>query len=284
MNIYQHRLDMSEFKPNKTYYWLATDTKTRFEDHLKEQNSQKEKNLQYYLKTPIEYKLNNYGFRTPDDFNSIDEGNLFIGCSHTIGIGLHLDHVWSYKLNQIIGGKFWNLSMAGTGVQTHFRLLLGFCKELKIKNIFHYAPRYPRYEFIVNGVPKHFLMNEYTEEWENQFGSLCRESLINEDQVNMVYDSYTYAIKGLASELGVNYYVNDYVPKFTDSDESLKARDIFHFSIKQQHQILNEFLKMYDVNVYNKHSNFDNLYKIKGNDLINDDIDYGHIKTKKTIL
>jgi hypothetical protein len=116
---------MESFKPNKTYYWLATDTKERFKKFLQEEN-QKKQNLQYYLENPIEYKLNNFGFRTPDDFNSNDEGNLFIGCSHTIGIGLHLENVWSYKLNQIIGGKFWNLGIAGTGVQTHFRLLFGF--------------------------------------------------------------------------------------------------------------------------------------------------------------
>jgi hypothetical protein len=276
---------MESFKPNKTYYWLATDTKERFKKFLQEEN-QKKQNLQYYLENPIEYKLNNFGFRTPDDFNSNDEGNLFIGCSHTIGIGLHLENVWSYKLNQIIGGKFWNLGIAGTGVQTHFRLLLGFCKELKIKNIFHYAPRYPRYEFIVNGLQKHFLMNEYinTNEWEKQFGSICRESLINDDQIDMTYNSYIYAIKGLANELGINYYVTDYEPKYTETDNSLKARDIFHFSIKQHHQILNEFLKIYDVNLYNKYSDYANLYSIGGNDEINNDIDYGHIKTKKTIV
>jgi hypothetical protein len=285
MDINQHRLDMSAFQANKTYHWLATDTKIRFEKFLKEDNQKKE-NLQYYLENPIEYKLNNFGFRTPDDFNFNDEGNLFIGCSHTIGIGLHLEHVWSYKLNQIIGGKFWNLGLAGTGVQTHFRLLLGFCKKLKIKNIFHYAPKYPRYEFIINGIPTHFLMNEYTNnsDWEKQFGSLCRESLINDDQSNMTYNSHIYAIKGLANELGINYYVTDYEPKSTKNDKSLKARDIFHFSIKQQHEILNEFLKMYDINLYNKYSNYDNLHNIDGNDTINNDIDYGYIKTKKTIF
>ena len=40
----------------------------------------------------IEYKLNNEGFRTPDDFNSMDEGNIFLGCSHTFGVGLPIEN------------------------------------------------------------------------------------------------------------------------------------------------------------------------------------------------
>ena len=110
------------------------------------------------MENPIEYKLNNEKFRTPDDFNLIDEGNVYLGCSHTFGIGLHLENVWSYKLNQKIGGKFWNLSVAGTGVVSHYRILKGYYKELKIKNIFHFAPKYPRFEFIINHKPFSFNM------------------------------------------------------------------------------------------------------------------------------
>ena len=192
MDIYQHRVDLETYEPNRTHYWIPSDSKERF--ILSLQENPKNKNLHYYIENPIEYKLNNFGFRTPDDFNSIDEGNVFIGCSHTMGIGLHLENVWSYKLNQILGGKFWNLAIGGTGVQTHFRILFAFCKKLKIKNIFHYAPKYPRYEFFINNVPQNFLMNLYTDDWEKQFGSLCKDSLFNEDQLDMTYMAHILSL------------------------------------------------------------------------------------------
>ena len=34
-----------------------------------------------------------------------------MGCSHTFGIGHHLENTWGFKLNNVIGGKFWNLGI-----------------------------------------------------------------------------------------------------------------------------------------------------------------------------
>ena len=154
--IYRHKNDLDDrgFKSDYSYGFIETDSLEQWEKTLKKYPDNP--SVQYYLNNPIEYKLNNRGFRTPDNFNSKDIGNVFLGCSHTFGIGHHLENTWSYKLNNIIGGKFWNLSVGGTGVTSHFRLLLGYYKELNIKNIFHFAPKYPRYEFIENGRPQFY--------------------------------------------------------------------------------------------------------------------------------
>ena len=128
MDIYKHRVHLQEYEPNNSYYWIPSDDKDRFFNQLK--ITPEDPNLLYYKNNPIEYKFNNCGFRTPDDFNTIDEGNIFLGCSHTFGIGHHLENTWSYKLNQIIGGKFWNLSIGGTGVMTAYRLLKGYILSL----------------------------------------------------------------------------------------------------------------------------------------------------------
>jgi len=279
MDIYKHRSYFEEYEPNSIYNWIPSDSENRFKDSFK--HFPKDPNLLYYIENPIEYKLNNYGFRTSDDFNSIDEGNIFLGCSHTFGIGHHLENTWSYKLNKIVGGKFWNLGISGTGVMTHYRLLLGFCKELKIKNIFHYAPKYPRFEFIMNGEPTNLLINLYERSWDKQFGTFVRECLFDEEQTNFTYNSYIYAIKGLANELGVNYYLLDWKPENLDLDGSLRARDLYHYSVKQQHFIYQEFLKLYDYKLYEKYSEYNenfspnkiNIYK-----------DFAELKIKKTLL
>ena len=90
-----------------------------------------------------------------DDFNDEGEGNIFLGCSFTFGLGLHLEDTWSYKVNKEIGGKFWNLSLPGCGMDESFRYLYEFKDYLKIKNIFHLAPPFQktRYEFIVDDEP-----------------------------------------------------------------------------------------------------------------------------------
>jgi hypothetical protein len=284
-DLYKHRTSFEYTNSaNKIYKWVPGDNEILFNNLLKREPNNP--NWLYYLKNPIEYKLNNEGFRTPDDFNSTDEGNVFLGCSHTFGIGHHLENTWSYRINKLIGGKFWNLSIGGVGVITSFRLLLGYYNELNIKNIFHFAPFYPRYEFIINGIPTNFLLNLYSSDFDKQFGFLCKDSLFNEDQLKFTYDSYIYAIKGVASEMGINYYHIDWKPteqEYINKDDSLQARDFYHFSTKIHDKIFKKFLKMYDINLFNLYKDNDDYIKFNN---INNSVygDIGKIKLNKTIL
>ena len=74
----------SYYPSNKILDWSLGDNKKLFEKKCKKYPNNK--SLKYYKENPIEYSFNNYGFRTPDDFNSIDEGNVFLGDSHTMGM------------------------------------------------------------------------------------------------------------------------------------------------------------------------------------------------------
>jgi len=257
--ILKHRANLDDFNKihNNEYDFIETDCADVWDEHLQRNyNNFNKYSIEYYIKNPIKYRLNNCGFRTPDDFNSTDTGNVFLGCSHTFGIGHHLENTWSYKLNKIIGGKFWNLSIGGTGVATHFRLLLGFYKELKIKNIFHFAPQYPRYEFIEKGRPQNYIICNYNKEWQSNFGNLMADSLLTDEQCEFNWISYTYAIKGLANEIGCNYYLIEGDTGFhSQDDNSLLARDLLHHTTKAQHQIYKDFLKMYDSSLYEKYAN-----------------------------
>ena len=265
--ILKHRnvLDDYNFLKNKEYGFIETDSEAVWNEILrKKYNNFNNFSIKYYVENPIKYKLNNFGFRTPDDFNSEDEGNVFLGCSHTFGIGHHLENVWSYKLNQIIGGKFWNLSIGGTGVTTHFRLLLGFYKELKIKNIFHYAPKYPRYEFIENGRPQFYIVNNYNENWKSKFGDLLTDSLLKDEQKEFNWITYTYAIKAIANEIGCNYYlIEGDTGWHSQDDNSLLARDLLHHTTLYHHNIMKDFLKIYDPNLLNLVDDKNEIYDIK---------------------
>lgn len=247
MNLYKHRGHINIVNPNSTIHYIGSDDRIRFsKNYITEPTNL---HLKYYKQNPIEYTFNNVGFRTPDDFNSEDEGNIFLGCSHTFGTGHHLENTWSYKLNQLVGGKFWNLGLPGTGVMTHYRLLKGYYKELKVKNIFHFAPKsYARYEFIVNHKPYPFVVGHTQKETEDLLGNLLSESLVNDDEIDFMYNSYIDAIRWLAHEIGANYYLCDETHNefITYPDNSLYARDLEHLSTLQQHSVYKYFVKKYD--------------------------------------
>jgi hypothetical protein len=241
--IYKFRNDLNQFPPFGSYSFMETDSEWILNDNLSKEPHNK--SLQHYLDKPIIYKLNNCGFRTPDDFNTHDWGNVYLGCSHTFGIGHHLENIWSYKLNNAIGGKFWNLGIGGTGVISQFRILLGYYKELKIKNIFHFAPKYPRYEFIENGMPQYYIISNYNDNWSKKFGDLLTNSLLTDEQIEFNWITYTLACKAIANEIGCNYYlIEGDVGVHSHVDDSLQARDLFHHTTQYQNNIFKQFLEI----------------------------------------
>lgn len=252
MSIYKSRCGWDKFEPNTSYDWITNNEEQHFIENIKK--SPNNDTLIHYLDNPITYKLNNAGFRTPDDFNLNDYGNVYLGCSHTFGVGHHLENIWSYKLNQQIGGKFWNLGIGGTGVMSHYRLLKGFYKELKIKNIFHYLPNYYRYEFIINHQPVICKLNEYDDSWKGLYGSLIEESLINSDQMEFIDTAFILAIKSIANEINCNYYLIRGDEEYNVVDGSLGARDLEHFTTHQHNLIYEKFTKILGINIDYKRS------------------------------
>ena len=230
----------SPYDKDTTELWCPMDTEDLFNENIKKYP--KNKILQYYLENPIEYRFNNYGFRTPDDFNLYDEGNVYLGCSHTIGIGHHLEDTWSFKLNEKIGGKFWNLGVGGSGITTHFRLFLGFYKELKIKNVFHYAPSNHRYEFIFND--NEFLsLNPHENKFNHLFGNSYYQSFMTEKEAEFTYITNVHAISNLCKEKKCNYHlINNYQNKI---DNDTVARDLIHYGKKWNEELSNKFYKIY---------------------------------------
>ena len=260
MSLYQSSI----YKKNVVWEWCPPDKQELFVENFEKYPNNK--SLKYYKENPIEYSFNNYGFRTPDDFNDVDEGNIFLGCSHTMGIGHLLENTWPYKVNKKIGGKFWNLSQAGSGIQTAFRLLYGFKDYLKVKNIFHLALHYPRFEFIQDDTViklASWMIDDriqsdteptILEYWDNgeekrtevnSFKEFCVNILGNFSHANFTNESYIYALKGLAKEIGCNYYY------LTDDDvdnieeDPMEARDLGgHPTIGQLDFIYKKFLKV----------------------------------------
>ena len=82
------------------------------------------------------YDLNKHGFRC-DNFDTMKSGLksvIYLGCSHTFGIGLPEEDVWAYKVHKKIEEKddttynYINLSDYGNGIDTYMHLMPYFKK------------------------------------------------------------------------------------------------------------------------------------------------------------
>ena len=119
---------------NKTKYFYGSDSKPKWE------KNKNKKDKSYYVDNPIEYKFNNSGYRTYDDFDKKNKGILTLGCSFTEGIGLHLEDVWSYKIAKHLNKPLYNLAVGGKGIRDSFERLVSFGDYLDYDYVFLFVP------------------------------------------------------------------------------------------------------------------------------------------------
>jgi hypothetical protein len=162
-----------------------------------------------------------------------------------MGIGHLLENTWAYKVNKEVGGKFWNLSQGGCGIQTDYRLLYGWQDTLKIKNIFHFTHPHPRFEFFDED-GEFFRMSPWDVKGVKEKNKFYLDYLSGEEYSFYNQKVYINAIKGLSQDIGCNYYyltANILNREFNDS--SIPSRDIDHFTVGQQNFIYEEFKRLW---------------------------------------
>jgi hypothetical protein len=137
-------------------------------------------------KTSIQYRFNNYGFRSDNDFDieSPSPGPMFIGCSLTMGIGLNIEDIWSHKVHSMIGGTFYNLGQGGAGSETSYRLLKAWVSIVNPTAVYTLGSFEPRRELLSDTSSNWFTssskigaawftphLNEQTEVFKRWFSS-----------------------------------------------------------------------------------------------------------------
>lgn len=225
--------------------WIPSDTEENFKHNIK--TFPKSEHLNNYKEKPIVYKLNNYGFRTPDDFFNGDEGTVYLGCSHTFGTGHYLENSWSYKLHQKVGkGKFFNLSCGSIGIASQYAFLKYFSKKLKINKVFHYYPDecFHRYEFLDKDGKTDILTANSDDKNVLKFF----QKYLSHFPYNSLHNlSYIDAIKNICKEIDCDYHL--YTKSYTSdidaySKDKTPARDLLHYYVEEHQHIVNTFIKI----------------------------------------
>lgn len=111
---------INSFNPDKFYipkndfiergFWCGSDSEENYE-------KQRNHKLQIYGPEDITYKPNSHGYRCEEfDFKQNPKSIVYIGCSHTVGVGLPIEDTWSFQIHKLICGhcgydfKYYNLS------------------------------------------------------------------------------------------------------------------------------------------------------------------------------
>ena len=153
---------------NTTQMWFGMDSEKRFKQHCSNpQQFQILKELGWIDKQ-FDYKFNQQGFRSIE-FDSVQSAGMAFGCSYTQGIGLPIEDVWPSIVSKNLDYPIWNLGVAGSSMDTVFRLAEYWIPALKPKFVLIAGPFDSRIEIcnadgkFVNYMPSHNIPLFYKE-------------------------------------------------------------------------------------------------------------------------
>ncbi len=224
------KFGVSNNLPNAVYKWHTPDTADLFSKHLDATDSALLLQKLGWTAHNVEYRFNNFGFRTDDDFD-IDNpkpGIMVVGCSFAEGEGVNLEDMWGYKICKKFNCAFYNLAQGGSGVETQYRMIKAWAPILKPIAILSQGVHTHRYELWSNSKCIH--VNPWTDiKYARIDPTFYRNVLMNDYQNDLTLSRTYDAIKHIVSELQIPFY-EVYQPDLREYniDKNDYARDLSH--------------------------------------------------------
>ena len=222
-----------------TRLWDGTDSEENFKANCSvQENYKKLKDLGWLEPNIITYKYNSQGFRD-EDFNQQPAG-IALGCSHTMGTGVPVEHVWPQQLQNLLGQKVWNLGSGGAALDTCYRFLEYWIEHLNVK-------------FVVCAVPGIFRYEVFDNNWLSILPSMPLEInnlgwLVGYQKNYLLYDQNSelnrrknlQAMQHICNKYNIPFYY-DLMEDFTDAK---LARDVLHCGTDTQERLANKFFNI----------------------------------------
>jgi hypothetical protein len=218
---------------NQTIKWHGTDQEELYQQNLIKNRS----NLEQYnwVDRPITYKFNSHGFRA-DEFDSAGSNVMFLGCSHTEGIGLPYESTWAHIVSTKLKLKNYNLGIGGASNDTAFRMAHHWIDQLKPDLVIFLSIEKTRIE-LHTGDDRIFDLGV----WRHDFpmaDNFLKHWHSNDINSDMNYLKNMLAVKQLCNENSIKFLHTE-MCSISGVD---KARDLQHYGEKTQRGIANMFL------------------------------------------
>ena len=179
-------------------------------------------------KRVLTYQFNSQGFRCNEFDQSL--GVITLGCSFTMGIGLHLEDVWPSVVAKHFGWSCWNLGVGGCSFDTCFRILHNYIGQLNAKYVLVAAPSKDRFEFFTNRGLDNFMSSQITHPIQKYWYD-------NDANGELNFYKNSLAIQQLCRQHGkkcIIRHVDTVLYKHEDDTGWPAARDLQHAGAKSQ--------------------------------------------------
>ena len=210
--------------------WDGCDSESLFDYHYEKFpeffQTYKDNPIEYVLSAPTIYDGPVFRTAIPFEKDKKLKVDIFLGCSHTYGVGHHEKNIWVAKVTEKTGNTPVNLGSPGRGTSQSYINLVNYADLWDVQNIFHYQPYYPRYDNILLDYKKHHRKPH--EVWATYhvnvqgvagigtgttFGEkevytrdYIETTMVTERYMKHHHNKHIYACAGYAASKSINYY------------------------------------------------------------------------------
>ena len=209
---------------NQSLDWLTSDTKELYEKNLVEQIELL--NQFNWVDKSFTYKFNSHGFRC-DEFTT-DPTIMFLGCSHTCGIGLPVETIWPELVAKHLNMRCANLGIGGSSNDTAFRLCHHWIDVIQPKIVIFLQPLKNRLE-LVNHTESNNLSILWSDKSSDRFHNFLKDWSIDDNNSHLNSLKNKLAIESICASKKIKLIVQD-------TDEFVRcridlARDLMHYGV-----------------------------------------------------
>ena len=248
------------------YIFLGTDSSKAWEKNIVEYRDK----LEYYIDNPINYRFNKQWFRSDFDYKPEPDRkvDIYLGGSHTMGIGKHLEHTWVQRVGEHMGNDVINLGTGGHGIDVSYIVLKKYINYYNVQNVFHYQPIYPRHHILDLDGRHQSVSPVYSPKMDDYFTEgYQRKSLMDWGYIMFTYARGIDAIKSVCRKRNIKYYFNhnenlelwqkqNRDKNFILPEGEILARDLLHYGLFIHNKIADWFI--------DKSSKYNYFYSWKG--------------------
>lgn len=232
--------------------WMPSDTEESFREMMRDP-----KHRQYFSEQgwdrpgAISYRLNSHGFRS-EEFVA-DRHLIALGCSYTMGIGLPVESVWPSLVGKALDMPVANLAWGGSSVDTCYRLLRYWIRQLNPPAVMILVPPIDRLELILDetcpitgqGKAEVFMPTSLSDHY-NPKDRYFYHWFLQDENKKLNREKNLLAMQALCDQYQVPFFVQDTNTTMTRSREDIGyARDHLHGGPKIHQEIASIFVREY---------------------------------------
>lgn len=206
--------------------WLGTDTEQAFRSN-KECHPQL---MERWHEHSVSYRINSHGFRGDDPTSTACA--VFLGCSHTFGIGLPEDQTWPRLVSEGVGLPCVNLGVNGGSNDTAFRLARYWLPRLDVRVVFWLHTYKARLELLVETDALNYSPNFDHDDFYLSWVSVEENLLIN-------FDKNLRGIRSMCNEVSARLITLAVEGDLLYLD---KARDLAHSGVESNRDLAKKAL------------------------------------------